>query len=153
MKAPNRNQSRRTFLKKSIATAFVLPIISKDLLSMIRPGADQPLKIHIFSKHLQFLNYADMAEAAAEMDFDGVDLTVRPKGHVLPERVETDLPKAVEAMKKMDFSPLLMTTAVDDANDITDRKVLGTAVKLGFKFYRMNYFSYPDGITMPAAME
>ena len=28
-----------------------------------------------------------------------------------------------------------------------------SAAKLGFKFYRMNYFSYPDGNTMPAAME
>ena len=103
MNAQNRNQSRRTFLKKSIATAFLLPILYKDLLSMVRTSADQPLKIYIFSKHLQFLNYQDMAEAAAEMGFDGIDLTVRPKGHVLPERVETDLPKAVEAMKKGEF--------------------------------------------------
>ena len=94
-----------------------------------------------------------MAEAAAEMDFDGIDLTVRPGGHVLPERVETDLPKAVEAMKKVNFAPSLMTTAVDDADDGTDRKVLDIAAKLGFKLYRMNYFSYPDGITMPAAIE
>ena len=74
-----------------------------------------------------------MAEAAAEMGFDGIDLTVRPKGHVLPERVDTDLPKAVEAMKKVNFVPSLMTTAVDDAGDNTDKKVLDTAAKLGFK--------------------
>ena len=120
---------------------------------MVHTAAEKPLKIHIFSKHLQFLNYQDMAEAAAEMGFDGIDLTVRPKGHVFPERVEADLPKAVEAMRKVNFAPSLMTTAVDDADDITDKKVLDVAAKLGFKFYRMNYFSYPDGITMPAAME
>ena len=50
----------------------------------------EPLKIHIFSKHLQFLIYKDMAEAAAEMGFDGIDLTVRPNGHVLPERVRVN---------------------------------------------------------------
>jgi sugar phosphate isomerase/epimerase len=147
------NQSRRNFLKKSLLTGVLVPLAYQDLFSMYHTGAEKPLKIHIFSKHLQFLNYRDMAEAAAEMGFDGIDLTVRPNGHVLPERVETDLPKAVEAMKKVNFVPSLMTTAVDDAGDSTDRKVLDVAAILGFKFYRMNYFSYPDGITMPAAME
>jgi len=120
---------------------------------MVYTNTEKSLKIYIFSKHLQFLNYQDMSEAAAEMGFDGIDLTVRPNGHVLPERVDTDLPKAVEAMKKVNFVPLMMTTAVDDAGDITDKKVLDVAAKLGFKFYRMNWFSYPDGKSMPASME
>ncbi len=147
------NQSRRSFLKKSLLTGVLFPLAYKDLFSMVPANPENSLKIHIFSKHLQFLSYPDMAEAAAEMGFDGIDLTVRPKGHILPERVDTDLPKAVEAMKKVNFSPSLMTTAVDDARDTIDKQVLNVAAKLGFKFYRMNYFSYPDGTTMPAAME
>ena len=153
MNSQNRNQSRRSFLKKSISTGALFPFVYKDLFSMTHASKETSLKINIFSKHLQFLNYQDMAEAAAEMGFDGIDLTVRPKGHVLPERVENDLPKAVEAMKKVNFIPSLMTTAVDDADDITDKNVLEVAAKLGFKFYRMNYFSYPDGTTIPAAMK
>ena len=153
MKPQYNDQSRRSFLKKSILGGVLFPLVYKDLFSMVPTSTEKPLKIHIFSKHLQFLNYQDMAEAAADMGFDGIDLTVRPKGHVLPERVDTDLPKAVEAMKKVNFVPSLMTTAVDDAADTTDKKVLTVAAKLGFKFYRMNYFSYPDGKTMPAAME
>ena len=107
------------------------------------------LKIHIFSKHLQFLNYQDLAEAAAEMGFDGIDLTVRPKGHVLPERVESDMPKAVEAMRKVGLIPLLMTTSVQDADNITDKQVLKTAVKLGIQYYRMNWFAYPEKKASP----
>ena len=38
------------------------------------PGS---LKVAIFSKHLQFLQGAELARAAAEMGFDGIDLTVR----------------------------------------------------------------------------
>ncbi len=94
-----------------------------------------------------------MAEAAAEIGFDGVDLTVRPKGHVLPERVENDLPKVVEAIRKVDFVPLMMTTAVHDAGDITDKQVLQVAAKLGIQYYRMNWFKYPDGKTMETSME
>ena len=153
MKAQNINQSRRSFLKKSILTGTLFPLIYGDLSSMIQPSTETVLKIHIFSKHLQFLNYQDMAEAVAEMGFDGIDLTVRPNGHVLPERVETDLPKAVEAMRKMGFAPLMITTAVDDADDMVDKRVLECAAKLGIQYYRMNWFSYPDGKSIPASIE
>lgn len=130
-----------------------MPIMPGDLLSFSDTNVDDSLKVNIFSKHLQFLNYKDMAEAAAEMGFDGIDVTVRPNGHVLPENVETDLPKVVEAMQKVNFVPLIITTAIDDANDTIDRQVLTTAAKLGFKFYRMNYYSYPDGKEMAVSLE
>src|SRR5690606_26319459 len=111
------------------------------------------LKVHVFSKHLQFLNYRDLAEAVAEMGFDGVDLTVRPKGHVLPERVADDLPLAVEAIRNAGLSHAMMTTAVQDANDPTDRKVLETAAKLGITYYRMNWLRYPEDETIPEAIQ
>ena len=140
-------------MKKSLVTGTLLPLVYGDLSSMIPAETAGALKIHIFSKHLQFLNYRDMAEAAAEMGFDGVDLAVRPKGHVLPERVENDLPKAAEAIRKVGFVPLMMTTAVDDAGDVTDKKVLEVAAKLGFQYYRMNWFNYPEGKSIPESME
>jgi len=94
-----------------------------------------------------------MAEAAAEMGFHGVDLTVRPNGHILPEQVDKDLPKAVDAMRKMGFAPLMITTAVQDAGDTTDKKVLEVAAKLRFQYYRMNWFNYPDGKSIPESMQ
>ena len=153
MNAQNRNESRRRFLKNSILTSVLLPLAYKDLSSMVDTNSEKPLKIYIFSKHLQFLNYHDMAEAAAEMGFDGIDLTVRPKGHVLPERVENDLPKAVEAMRKVGFAPLMMTTTVEDAENTTDRKILESAAKLRFQYYRMNWLKYPEEKSMPSSIE
>lgn len=93
-----------------------------------------------------------MADAAAGLGFNGVDLTVRPKGHVLPERVETDLPKAMEAIQKAGLATTMITTAVQDANDPTDRKLLETASGLGVKYYRMNWLKYPEGKSIPEAM-
>ena len=110
--------------------------------------ADFP-DVSIFSKHLQFLNYADMADAAVSMGFNGVDLTVRPDGHVSPDRVEDDLPKAVEALKKVRFTPNLLTTAVGDATSATDVRVLKTASKLGFHRYRMNWYRYDPKQPLP----
>jgi hypothetical protein len=53
----------------------------------------------LFSKHLPKLNYAELASTVKQIGFEGVDLTVRPGGHVLPERAAEDLPRAVEAIR------------------------------------------------------
>lgn len=141
--------SRRQFIRQSALLAGALPALPLALSSTPpAPRADLP-KIHIFSKHLQFLDYADLAFVAAELGFDGVDLTVRPQGHVLPEQVETDLPKAVDALKRAGLSPLLLTTAVDDASDPTSVRLLKTAAGLGFRYYRMNWFHYDPKRAMP----
>ena len=153
MKSQNTDNSRRGFLKKSLITGSLFPLMHGNLFSIFHDTPVDRLKIHIFSKHLQFLNYHDMAEAAAQMGFDGIDLTVRPNGHVLPERVESDLPKAVEAMRKVGLSPLLMTTSVQDADNITDNQVLKTAVKLGIQYYRMNWFAYPEEKSIPESLQ
>lgn len=153
MKSKNNSQSRRTFLKKSLIAGSLFPVTYGNLSSLFHTIPADRLKIHIFSKHLQFLNYHDMAEAVAEMGFDGIDLTVRSEGHVLPQNVESDLPKATEAMRKVGLTPLLMTTEVQDANNNTDKVVLEVAAKLGIKYYRMNYFSYPEEKTIPESLK
>jgi L-ribulose-5-phosphate 3-epimerase len=147
------NSSRRTFLRKTALATGALSLLQTDMLQSQPAGEIALPKIHLFSKHLQFLNYTDLADAAAEMGFDGVDLTVRPNGHVLPERVETDLPKAVEALKKVGFSPVMMTTAVEDATNPVDRTVLETAAKLGIRHYRMNWYWYPTDRSLSESLQ
>jgi len=107
----------------------------------LRPDNDA-LKISIFSKHLQWLNYAEMAQVAAQIGFDGVDITVRPGGHVLPERVAEDLPKAVDAVKKAGMNVYMITTAVTDADDPFTDGILKTASALGIQHYRMGWLKY-----------
>src|ERR1700744_4430977 len=58
------------------------------------------LKVCIFSKHLQFLGGEELAKGAAEIGFDGVDLTVRKGGHVGPDRVRQDLPPLVSILHR-----------------------------------------------------
>ncbi len=142
--------SRRHFLAQSALAVGALPLWSSAFALEPTTGAAADLPdIHIFSKHLQFLNYADMADAAAEMGFDGVDLSVRPEGHVLPERVADDLPKAAEALRKVGLPPKLMTTAVGDAGNQTDVRVLKTAAQLGFQLYRMVWYPYDASRSIP----
>ncbi len=105
-------------------------------------------KISVFSKHFQFLNFEEMAKALTQIGFDGADLTVRPGGHVPPERAETDLPKVVEALAKEGKKVYMLTTAIDNADDPVTVKVLKTASSLGIKHYRMNWGHYDASRTV-----
>jgi sugar phosphate isomerase/epimerase len=107
----------------------------------------------LFSKHLQWLDYDAMAETAAEIGFDGVDLTVRPGGHVLPERAEEDLPRAVEAVRGAGLDVPLMTTAITDPRDPHAEPILRTAHALGIAAYRMGYLDYEDGRSLVDTLE
>ena len=101
-----KSQSRRSFIKKTAKVAGVLPLAMTPINGLAMPVTEDNLNISVFSKHLQFLDYQDMANMAAQIGFDGVDLTVRPKGHVLPERVNQDLPKAIDAIEVQVLSRL-----------------------------------------------
>lgn len=136
--------SRRDFVKLSaLATVGASPLINlaNPIFGSGESGSDQ-LSIYLFSKHLQFLDYHEMSEVAKEMGFDGIDLTVRPKGHVLPERVADDLPRATEAMKSFGLKTDLFTSKVLDAENKTDQKVLKVASKLGYEYYRTGWYKY-----------
>ena len=146
MTKPSSNFSRRSFTKLSALGIAGIPLLS--FQNSIGNKASDKLDVHLFSKHLQFLDYNDMSAAAAEMGFDGLDLTVRPKGHVVPERVTADLPKAVAAMKKHGLAIKMMTTNVWDAQNVVHKTVLETASTLGFTHYRTNWLSYPEDAPM-----
>ena len=145
MSKTSNKYSRREFAKLSAMGLASLPLLSvqNELHNKVIYSSDQ-LNVHLFSKHLQFLDYNDMSAAAVDMGFDGLDLTVRPKGHVLPEQVIDDLPKAVEAMKKHGLNPKMMSTNVWDANNIVQKTVLETASTLGFTNYRTDWLKYPE---------
>lgn len=91
----------------------------------------------LFSKHLGWIkDYSRLAETIAALGFEGIDLTVRPGGHVLPERVEEDLPKAHQALKNVGVSVAMITTRIEDARDPVTRKILKTASQFGIRRYR-----------------
>lgn len=107
----------------------------------------------VFSKHLQFLGWAEMAEAAKSLGFDGVDLTVRKGGHVTPERVADDLPRAAEAIRAAGMKLTMITTDITDMTSVQTEPVLRTAAKLGLKHYRWDGYKYKDGVSLPDQLQ
>lgn len=146
--------NRRECINILGATGIAIPVgKALPFLFEIKKEYSQNLEIHIFSKHLQWLEFEKMAETAAEIGFDGVDLTVRPKGHVLPERVAEDLPRAVEAIRKAGLKAELITTAITDAKAPFTESILKTASRLGIKKYRMGWLDYENHTPIPDQLE
>ena len=97
-----------------------------------------------FSKHLANLNYDEMGKALSAAGFDGVDLTVRPGGHVLPERVAQDLPRAVDTLRSHRLDVPMITTELTSASDPAARPILSTAARLKIPFFKLGYWKYSD---------
>ena len=107
------------------------------------------LKISVFSKHFQWTNCQEMAAIAKDVGFDGIDLTVRQGGHVLPERVEEDLPKAAEAIRKAELELPMITAEIVDTRSPHAEAILKTASRLGIRHYRWGGFVYTAAKNIP----
>lgn len=150
------NFTRKDFLRTSLlSSAGILQAIeifgnpaslteSRPTQPYSRRQPDSGCSISIFSKHLQWLDYRDMAHIAADIGFDGVDLTVRPGGHVLPENVERDLPRAVKAVRDAGLEVYMISTAVGDPGDEHTERILKTASQLKIGHYRTDWFPYDE---------
>src|SRR5262249_46537702 len=97
-------------------------------------------KVAIFSQHLQFVPTEELAQAAASLGFDGVDLTVRKGGHVTPERVRQDLPGLVSIIRRHGLETPMITTDIVDATTLHAADILGVMQDLGIRYYRWGGF-------------
>lgn len=147
------NNSRRNFIKNIGTAAIVSPFAASFMNPFQTNSSDENLEVHVFSKHLHFLNWKDAAAIAKEIGFKGLDLTVRPKGHVLPENVKRDLPKAIQAIKETGLSCEMITTAISDIENKTDQDVIQTAAAEGVKFYRSDWFKYKKDISLEESLD
>ena len=107
----------------------------------------------MFSKHLPFLGYRQLGQTLKQIGFDGVDLTVRPGGHVLPERVARDLPRAHEAIRGQGVDVPMITTGLTSAEDPAARPTLQTAGELGIPLYKLGYYHYRDLTKLDETLE
>jgi len=96
----------------------------------------------IFSKHLPNLNYEQLGKTTRELGFDGVDLTVRAKGHVLPERAAEDLPRAVETVRAYGVAVPMITTELLSAANPTARPIISAAGRLKVPYLKPGYYRW-----------
>ena len=133
--------SRRAFLQGSAAALAATSAFGQDSPAVWKVGG--------FTKVLQDLSYEKTAETAVEIGWDGIECPVRAKGHVLPERVEEDLPRMMEALKAKNLENLVLATDIKGADEPLTAKVLRAAVKAGVRLYRLGGLKYAPGVPIP----
>jgi sugar phosphate isomerase/epimerase len=147
------DMNRRQFMATSALAAAAPIAASAPLASGIKQTAAPDFKLCVFSKHLQFLDYPEMAETAAEIGFDGVDLPVRPRGHVLPEKAKSDLPAAVKAVNAAGLKAYMMTTAINSVTSPHAETILRLADEHDIRVYRMGYLSYDKNLSVAGSLK
>ncbi|MEM9161230.1 MAG: TIM barrel protein [Verrucomicrobiota bacterium] len=136
--------NRREFGKLAMAGALGLASgAALNKATAAKEGDVDRLQTHLFSKCLQFMDYEEMSEAAVQMGFDGLDLTIRPGGHVEPVRADEDLPKAVSTMSAHGLVSKMFVSRVTRVDDEAGIHSLKTASELGYEYYRLGYYK-PD---------
>src|ERR1035437_9648689 len=66
----------------------------------------------LYSQALIDIPYIDLPMVVQDLGFDGVDLTVQPGGHVLPEKAGVSLMPALEAFTGVGLDVPMITTAL-----------------------------------------
>jgi L-ribulose-5-phosphate 3-epimerase len=143
--------NRRDFVSTLALAGAALPLASvTDAVAAKTPrgaatakSTNSPTAIHVFSKPLHWMSHRDAATLIAECGYGGIDYTVRvAQGHVLPEKVEEELPRAVDAAHAAGLKVEMITTEITDAREPRTEKVLRTAARVGVKCYRFGNWNY-----------
>jgi L-ribulose-5-phosphate 3-epimerase len=145
---------RRQFIRTALAAAAGVAISPQAFGEILLPQArPKPGPVNVFAKCLQFLDFDRLGETIARLGFDGVDLPVRPGGTVLPEKVKTDLPRALKALQQQGKSIPMIVTAINNPDDPRTEQILGTAAQLGIQYYRMGYLAYDQKKSVPENLD
>jgi sugar phosphate isomerase/epimerase len=95
-----------------------------------------------FSKHLPGMDAQRLGRTVKALGFGGVDLTVRPGGHIDPKRVAQDLPPFFDALRREGIAlPMITTELLSDA-DPAARPTFATAAALRIPYLKPGYYRY-----------
>jgi sugar phosphate isomerase/epimerase len=137
------HMTRRELLEVATTSALAAAVGSRASAAagLVQTPGRAPI-FCLFSKHLPELNWADVGRAVTDAGFDGVDLTVRAGGHVLPERAGDDLPKAIEAITAQGVKVPMITTELTSAAAPSAKPILQAAARSGVRYFKTGYWRY-----------
>jgi len=139
--------SRRQFLQASGLTLGSLVSATAAL-----PPSPSRRRIIGFSKPFADFTPEETADLVADIGWDGVECPVREKAtHIKPERIEEDLPRMVEALRKNGKEVTIVTTDILRV-DSSAEKILRTIARLGIKRYRLGFAHYPKDQPISATL-
>jgi hypothetical protein len=153
--------TRRDFISTLALAGAALPLTSRaaeksasSAKPTLTPALAGPTTVHVFSKPLHMMSHAETAKLIASCGYGGIDYTVRKaQGHVLPEKVAEDLPRAIEAAHAVGLKVEMITTEITSARAPDTEKVLRVAAKHGVKVYRVGNWNYDAKLGVMGTIE
>ncbi|HUR57459.1 MAG TPA: sugar phosphate isomerase/epimerase [Opitutaceae bacterium] len=95
----------------------------------------------LFTDNLADLSVRDACRAAKRAGFDGLDLTVRPGGHVLPKDVTTGLAQAQEIADSEGMTIPLISTNISAVDSPFAEEII-TAAHYHIPNFKLGYWRY-----------
>ena len=127
---------RREFIGATIASGLAVALnesrAEKNALGS-RP------KVCVYTEHFQSLPIPEVCPIFKRMGVEGLDLTVRPGGHIAPENAKNELPKAVKAARDHGLEIMMLTTGISTP-DRHAEEILATCQKLDIDRIKLGYF-------------
>src|ERR1700761_1236829 len=132
---PTSQITRRNF----VTTTALAAAATVAAPTLARAEATERFKVIVFSKAFATYSPDETADLLVDVGWDGIECPVRAKaGQIAPEKVEEDLPKMVEALKKRGKEVTIVTTEIVKVDPLAE-KVLRTTAKLGVKKHRVGF--------------
>ncbi|MDQ6701320.1 MAG: sugar phosphate isomerase/epimerase [Acidobacteriota bacterium] len=91
----------------------------------------------LFSKALRKVGYTELGEIVKQLGFDGVDLAVRPDGHVEPRLSNVDLVRAFESIAGAGLECPMITTALTSPLEPTALAVIAISGRTQIPLFRV----------------
>ena len=110
------------------------------------------MKWMMFIKHLQTLPLAEAGRSIKQLGFEGVDLTVRPKGSIEPDVVRAKLPEAIKTFADLGLKVPLLTTAITSTRDPHAAAIFESAAAHDVREIKLGYVPYKQFGTFETVM-
>jgi sugar phosphate isomerase/epimerase len=96
----------------------------------------------LFTDNLAALKLPDVCAEARRAGFDGLDLTLRPGGHVLPENAEVGLSESRRVADAAGVAIPMVSTAVTDIDSPHAESIFAAAAHYGARHIKLGYWRY-----------
>ncbi len=134
----NVSVKRRDFIRAAVETG-IATAVSGSLAEESAVPNSRP-KVCVYTEQFQSLSISDVCQVFKQMGVDGLDVTVRPGGHIEPNAAKTELPQAAQIARDHGLEIMMLTTGITAA-DRNAEEILATCQRLGIDRIKMGYYS------------
>ena len=135
---------RRSFLGTASVgsvVAIACASASRRTMSAEKETQNESHSFCAFTESFEDWSIPRVCEQFKSIGLDGLDLTVRPGGHIEPENARQQLPEAAKAARAVGLEISMLTTAIKDDDELAEA-ILGTAGQLGIGRVKLGYYRY-----------